>query len=118
MTSQNVVNNEIPQIVATPCDSHGRAMVMAMTGASKFTASFYDYNYTSQWRTDQSVQFNNQNGGSTSGSPDTNLTSIAMDQNGSLYGISSDGKTVIAYSWSSNTAVRYYLSWKENIVIE
>lgn len=110
-----VINGKTPQIVATPCDLHGGAFAVAMDGAGKFTASFYDYDVGGGWKKNQRVDFINEGGTPTDNTPEVNLTSIAMDHDGSFYGISSGGKSIVVYSWTSEATVRYTLFWKEKI---
>ncbi|KAK9780170.1 hypothetical protein AB5N19_03472 [Seiridium cardinale] len=120
LSSLSVVDNKVPQIVATPCDLNGHAFAAAMDGSGKFTASFYDYNVGSNdgWRMNQRVLFHNENGKDTEDSPDVEMTSITMDHSGYLYGIMSDGKSIASYTWSSETSKRFDFTWKEAITVD
>jgi hypothetical protein len=91
-----------------------------MDGSGTFTGSFYDYNLSTNdgWRMNQRIRFQNENGTDTDGTPDVELTSIAMDHSGFHYGISSDGKSIVSYTWSSGASVRFDFTWKEKIVVD
>ncbi|KAK6070336.1 hypothetical protein SCUP234_10206 [Seiridium cupressi] len=120
LSSLFVVDNKVPQIVATPCDLNGHAFAAAIDGSGKFAASSYDYNVGSNdgWRMNQRVLFHNENGKGTEDSPDIEMTSITMDHSGYLYGIMSGGKSIASYTWSSETSKRFGFTWKEAITVD
>jgi hypothetical protein len=119
MRNQTVINGTIPQIVASSCDYNMHSIAFSMDGSGTFTASYYDYEVSTNegWFENQLVHFHNEDSGTTADKPNIQLTSIAMDHNGTLYGIASDGNGIASYSWRSDSSARYDLTWKENITI-
>lgn len=113
MSSQTVLNDQVPQLVATPATGHSEMLVMSMDGDGNVTAS-YATRGSSTW-TNKATQFVNEQGTTTSQRPDLDLTSIAMNHNGAFYGITEDGTKIVEYSWDSSAP--FSLTWAQNITV-
>jgi hypothetical protein len=107
------LNNQVPQLVATPAEGHSAVLVLSMDGTGNLTGSWSE-NGASNWKTAE-AQFINEHGTITSQHPDVNLTSIAINHNGGFYGIMEDGTGIVEYSWDSSAP--YNLTWAQNITI-
>ncbi|KAF7538419.1 hypothetical protein G7054_g3015 [Neopestalotiopsis clavispora] len=110
LSDQEVRNDLVPKIVASPRNYHSEAIIMSMDGAGNITGTYYSPN---TWDHDNKIRFQNQDGATTVGYLGVNLTSIAMDHNGTFYGIAANGSAIVAYSWSADSIFGFV--WKESI---
>ncbi|KAH8655338.1 hypothetical protein BX600DRAFT_515169 [Xylariales sp. PMI_506] len=102
----------LPQIVASPANFHSTAIILTMDGTGDFTAAYDDHD---SFQINQQVTFTNEDGSTSQAHPSLNLTSLAIDHNGTFYGISSNGSAIISYSWDPSS--KYDLTWKETISV-
>ncbi|ETS75474.1 hypothetical protein PFICI_12418 [Pestalotiopsis fici W106-1] len=112
LSNQEVRNDLVPKIVASPRNYHSEAIIMSMDGAGNITGTYYSPN---TWNHDNKIRFQNQDGATTVGYLSVDLTSIAMDHNGTFYGISANGSAIMAYSWSAESIFGFV--WKESITV-
>ncbi|RYO97402.1 hypothetical protein DL765_011246 [Monosporascus sp. GIB2] len=114
MTNQELVNGTLPQVVAAPAGaSNGNILVVSMTADGVFTGSFYSPG--GGWDQTRSLRFTNEDGESTDQRPDSNLkfSSIALNHNGSFYGVTEDGM-IVEYAWDGADSP-FSFSWRGSI---
>lgn len=112
ITNQQVVCDKTPQVVASISNFHSQTITLSMDGTGDFTASFYDYE--AGWKHSQPVSFENKGGEQSVKRPNVNVSSIAVDHNGSLYGIVSGGHSINRYAWNSSGPFTF--TWQEDIL--
>ncbi|KAI0128376.1 hypothetical protein BJ170DRAFT_594229 [Xylariales sp. AK1849] len=114
ITNQEAVRGQAPQVAASTSSSHSQSVTVSMDGDGNFTTSFYDYR--TGWQHSQSPQFKNQGGDQSADRPSAGVTSIAMDNDGSLYGIVLDGSRISRYAW--DPAAPFTFTWAENVSVD
>lgn len=91
--------NNTKQIVAAPADLHTSIVLVLMDTDGYFKVVWY--NTSAGWQYSQNVTFINSDHSTTTNRPNQDLSYISMNQNGYFYGITSDAKEIIEYTWSS-----------------
>ncbi|RYP44714.1 hypothetical protein DL768_008845 [Monosporascus sp. mg162] len=116
MTSQELVNGTMPQVVAAPAGaSNGNILIISMMADGVFTGSLYTPG--DGWDQTRSLRFTNEDGGSTDQRPDSNLrfAGIALNHDGWFYGITKDG-AIVEYAWVGVDS-GFSFSWRGSIDI-
>ncbi|KAI0151702.1 hypothetical protein GGR57DRAFT_170672 [Xylariaceae sp. FL1272] len=105
-------SESLPQIVASPYESHSRVMVLATAGNAQVRESYYtpdDF-----WITDKQINISNENGTSSQDFAVLNVSAIALDHDHRLSGVTEGGLKIVQFVWSTDSPLEF--RWMSDVV--
>jgi hypothetical protein len=111
--NQTQINGLMPQVAASTFNTLSNILAVGLEGDGRMTASWFQPSVG--WVSTQPPSFVNESQNITSNKPEVEIKSIAMNENGRLYGVAADGSAITEYSWSSDNP--YAFQWVQNIAV-